>query len=222
MNQKTEVETLNWMKEHGRDLVNSGLLNNSIPLPFNQIEIHTDLEDGGENKTKIVLIGETFKEWTLKLFCNDIIQFSLQVIDLQFITNDLEQWCKYNLKIKSYVEHIYTKEESNEICSSCVSAVYNIMAYIMFHKEDVKIEKTVRSHNKNNHKKSTKKKRKVYLERHYKLIGKNKPDNPKKRIFGKESWTVRGHMRRYKSGKVVFVKPHVKGSGIKKDIEYVL
>ncbi len=38
-----------------------------------------------------------------------------------------------------------------------------------------------------------------------------------KRAYTKhiESWTVRGHIRRYKSGKTVYIKPYVKGKGKK-------
>lgn len=35
-----------------------------------------------------------------------------------------------------------------------------------------------------------------------------------------ESWTVRGHVRRYKSGKVVYIKPYNKGKGKKKPKTY--
>ena len=35
-----------------------------------------------------------------------------------------------------------------------------------------------------------------------------------------EMWGVRGHYRHYQSGKVVFVKPHVKGKGAMKDTNY--
>lgn len=35
-----------------------------------------------------------------------------------------------------------------------------------------------------------------------------------------EAWGVRGHWRHYKSGKVVFIKPHTKGSGRVKDTVY--
>ena len=35
-----------------------------------------------------------------------------------------------------------------------------------------------------------------------------------------EAWSVRGHYRRYKSGKVVYIKPHIKGNGAIKETKY--
>ena len=35
-----------------------------------------------------------------------------------------------------------------------------------------------------------------------------------------EAWEVRGHYRHYKSGKVVFVRPHIRGAGAVKDKQY--
>ena len=35
-----------------------------------------------------------------------------------------------------------------------------------------------------------------------------------------EAWEVRGHYRHYRSGKVVFVRPHVRGAGAVKDKQY--
>lgn len=37
-----------------------------------------------------------------------------------------------------------------------------------------------------------------------------------------EAWGVRGHYRKYKNGKVVFIQPYVKGKGKRKDTEYQL
>lgn len=37
-----------------------------------------------------------------------------------------------------------------------------------------------------------------------------------------ESWSVRGHQRKLKSGKVIHVKPYIKGKGTKIEKEYVL
>lgn len=37
-----------------------------------------------------------------------------------------------------------------------------------------------------------------------------------------EAWGVRGHYRHYKNGKVVYIKPHIKGSGIIKNTEYII
>lgn len=37
-----------------------------------------------------------------------------------------------------------------------------------------------------------------------------------------EAWGVRGHYRHYKNGKVVYIKPHIKGSGRIKNTEYII
>ena len=47
-------------------------------------------------------------------------------------------------------------------------------------------------------------------------------ENPRSFSRHCEAWGVRGHYRHYKNGKVIFIKPYVKGSGRLKDSLYEL
>lgn len=48
------------------------------------------------------------------------------------------------------------------------------------------------------------------------------PHEPRRYARHAESWAVRGHYRHLRSGKVVYVRPHVKGGGRLKDTRYKL
>lgn len=49
-------------------------------------------------------------------------------------------------------------------------------------------------------------------------------ENAEERTFIRrcEAWMVRGHYRHYKSGKVVFIRSHIKGKGRLKDTRYII
>lgn len=75
--------------------------------------------------------------------------------------------------------------------------------------EEVLVEKAAKRHTKN--KGSRKGRRVVRYFKCYSITGKRAPEAKEKHKILCPAWSVRGHMRHYKSGKVVFINPYIKG-----------
>lgn len=219
----------NWVDENKGVLIEGGLLNKNTPLPFNKIALillfsneNIELKIEGETLDKILItmLNSTGK----KMFTCTVYEFitaSDPKLGIDF---------GYQIGINFLQKFIANDNELNDVFEESIRQttrmVYEIMIYIMFHKEDVQFEKAVKKHDIHKPKKSNKqKKRKIYLERHYKLVGmdnSNRVNSSKKRKYSTESWSVRGHVRRCKNGKVIFVKPYIKGKGNQVSKEYKL
>ena len=74
-------------------------------------------------------------------------------------------------------------------------------------------EKTVKIGNSNNKKRNKKRKTKTKHYKFYTIANKDeiKRKLSSKRVITCNLWEVGGHYRRYKSGKVVYIKPYKKG-----------
>lgn len=77
------------------------------------------------------------------------------------------------------------------------------------HQDEVSVEKVSKSHLRKT--KSGKRKRVVRHFKCYSITGKRTPETKEKHEILCPAWSVRGHMRHYKSGKVVFINPYIKG-----------
>lgn len=131
-------------------------------------------------------------------------------------------------RVTGTVIHIYNKlftndKETEEYTKTTISLHASIMAYIEYFsdkKEYVNVKTIQRNakilnDNYKKNKKNLKKKHQVKIttKKVYSLnIDKNTVKRDKRRYEIKmNGWTVRGHWRRLKSGKKVWIKPYVKG-----------
>lgn len=216
-----------WVGENKSLLIEGCYLNKSTPLPFNEIMIVVGYT---VETVELIVSGESFDNFTITMLnSSGKKMFTCTIFD--FVTaydESLGFDFGYQMGINVIDQSIKSVFNDNGIADESLRnttmMICEIMIYIMFHKEEVTLEKTVKSHDKHKPKKSQKnKKRKVYLERHYKLIGaKHTNSSENKRKYMAESWAVRGHMRKCKNGKITFVKPYVKGKGRKVDKDYKL
>lgn len=76
--------------------------------------------------------------------------------------------------------------------------------------ELIDVEKRVKSHKKKG-KKGRASRRVVREYKCYKIVGERRNQIKEKHKILCPAWSVRGHIRHYKSGKVVFINPYIKG-----------
>lgn len=109
--------------------------------------------------------------------------------------------------------------------SSCMAYLENFKSEVIIRTESIRMSNTQRKraewHNRsiNNQNKIIKLKKTVYsIPNGARYIN---PDKlPRKRHT--ESWSVRGHQRKTKTGKTVWVKPYIKGNGVRQPKIYKL
>ena len=120
---------------------------------------------------------------------------------------------------KLYKDMNQTFEETDLIADS-VSLVLSCMAYMEYYKENVSQTKEyVKKDPQNSHKKKRKDQRRNRVVRltskyTFKSVVTHKSEH---RVYEHhvERWSVRGHQRHLKNGKVIWVRPHEKGHGKK-------
>lgn len=85
--------------------------------------------------------------------------------------------------------------------------------------ETIEHEQVKAKISKKQKKNNSRKSKKIIIKNRYKI----KSFATKKVVnWKKESWGVRGHYRKLKSGKVIFIKEHIKGTGKKGKKEYLI
>ena len=154
----------------------------------------------------------------------------IHIVDVQY--NLTKMYKSQSLEYKVLKDSVKDDETIYTIVATFIS-IFAHLTELINNREIIikKIEpkkETDRSKNKknknnaNNRKLNTASKRTINLladnVRYVTITSKeNIDDKIVKRKYNRqvESWTVRGHIRRYKSGKVVYIKPHIKGSGKK-------
>lgn len=110
---------------------------------------------------------------------------------------------------------------NDEVIKDTVTVYFTVMAYIYHFKPEIEVRE-FRKHNGGKTRRISRSSHTVTLKRTVYIM----PDHikatrrPPQRYT--ESWAVRGHPRRLKSGKVVPVKPYTKGNGKIADKEYRL
>lgn len=115
----------------------------------------------------------------------------------------------------------------DDTIGKCVRKFRALMLFAAYYREEVIRSKTVERKNVGTGKKGKRSNRRPLTVRKYTISSEmlSELPAPKKEWHGyRESFGVRGHYRRYKSGKVVWVRPYVK-KGVadkKSDREYVL
>lgn len=120
----------------------------------------------------------------------------------------------YNTE-EDVLTHLYSNPEADdtEAEKGIFLVSYSIFLFankIMLEQEDeVSVEKVVKNHSRKT--KSGKRKSVVRHFKCYSIKGKNRPEAREKHKILCPAWSVRGHMRHYKSGKVVFINPYIKG-----------
>ena len=116
---------------------------------------------------------------------------------------------------KDILVHISSNPESDdpEAEKSIFLVTYSIFMFankiMLEHKGEVLVEKVAKSHSR-----KTRLGKRKNIVRHFKcysITGKNKPESKEKHKILCPAWSVRGHTRHYKSGKVVFINPYIKG-----------
>lgn len=119
----------------------------------------------------------------------------------------------------------YTVEQDRDFDQSIIGLHGCMMAYMEYYddkKEYVEVGET-RVRRSNKAKKGKKTKQPVYIRRKvYKVKVDEQAVIRDKARYERhmEKWSVRGHWRTTKTGKKVWVKPHVKGEGTKEGKEY--
>lgn len=106
--------------------------------------------------------------------------------------------------------------EMADVFKECVAAILAIATYVIFREKDFKVVQTkeVKTIKKGGVIQKAKGKNRFVKINTYELIGEVSTKSEKTRIkkmITCEAWGVRGHYRRYKNGKVVYIKPYVKG-----------
>jgi hypothetical protein len=224
-----------WVGSNKSLLIEGGFLHGDVPLPLNDFKL-TIIYENVDVDLWVSVKGTTFKDIVIKLLDDKGSALSTYIIS-DFITKEVEEGIfNFGFQLDDSVLRtphylLSTEEKKAEIVSagqqSC-SLIIEIMIYLMFHKQELVLEKKVVNSGGKKSKKKSKSKRsnkKTYLEHHYRLegyeVGKRGSSG---REFTRhtESWTVRGHLRKLPNGKVVYIKPYVKGTGKKKDKDYVL
>lgn len=111
--------------------------------------------------------------------------------------------------------HLYSNPESDDpegekdFFVACYSIFLFANKIMLEHEDEVSVEKVVKSHSRKT--KSGKRKSVVRHFKCYSIKGKNRPETREEHKILCPAWSVRGHMRHYKSGKVVFINPYIKG-----------
>lgn len=139
-------------------------------------------------------------------------------------------------EIQIEVFHVGDKYEEETIMENVTSTLANFAAYMLFvdwinkNSEYItKERKKIQVGHPTKKKKNKSKKKNKAIINNLKTVYKLKTDDKIRESFEEKikkynerviSWTVRGHFRRYKNGKVVWVKPHKKGKGELKEKEY--
>jgi len=185
------LRLMDW-KDENKDLVRQGVFalpTAKIMLPNGNSIIYEHLKGGSTN---------------INLMQND--RFPVHVI-VWTPVNSPEGHGKADILMSAY-----PKEAQANLTTDITTAVYSLMAYMIHYEHDTKrMSKTPRG---------GKKKKKSHRSRHKVKIGRYKytthfpvEEKEDKRDYNRqaESWQVRGHFRRYKSGKEVWIQPQVRG-----------
>lgn len=228
---------LDWTNKNRSLLIEGGFITKNTILPLESFFLILEApKDKGNNKY-IKVKGKTFDYIDIGLYDyldgNESVQFTVKDFDTVQDNNKVFHY-EYNIALDGYVDwneklQEMSEEEINEklkeLCVYCSRAVYVVLVYLLFHKQELELEKkTVQQRSGTKKKKGgkSKKKGKVYIDHHYKLNG-LAPRNKNSTFTRKtESWIVRGHPRKYKDGRIIFIKPFVKGTGKREDTHYQL
>ena len=165
---------------------------------------------------------------------NDFYQFDFEANDTDDGKLDLaiHNIKTSNQKTKDWLfetNNMMRDSETNEYTyqnwHTCVLFYTIIQNYIVYHGIDelFDVEEKVAKQHEHQHKKGKNKKPAVRLYRCYKLKKdwESAPRLKKPIKYTCAAWGVRGHLRHYKSGKVGYVRPYVKGKDRDKTDSYV-
>lgn len=165
-----------------------------------------------------IFLDEVFTKYVVSIDDKPCAEILTERIGGYYRVED-EKFFDYFYKIMGAANSVVGSNEFNKkdfVMDTCTTVI-SCMAYMEHYKEFVEA-KTVVS-NKSPSGNAHKKKRKDMRRAAIKLVNKvymfsNVKENSEKKIFVRHAlhWGVRGHQRRLKSGKVVWVKPYEKGS----------
>lgn len=194
----------------------------AVELPFSEGEIEfveelirLNFRDMGDGVVYFEMYMHTesrdwFKvvEWRTDLRSNDIIELH--------IAGDGETKMKMSMILMM-----------DDTVGKCVRKFRALMLFSAYYREEVKRTRTVSRVSAGGSSRSKRSGQRKLTIRRYEIGGEmlSELPAPKKEWYGyRESFGVRGHYRRYKSGKVVWVRPYTKKGVADKcgDREYVL
>lgn len=123
--------------------------------------------------------------------------------------------------------HIFPQKEKSMKTGAVFMGIFAKTLYLMKYGEELfeAEEKTVKV-NSNKKKGKNKNKKSVFKTKHYKCYKIINCEEIKRKLSKKHKitcnlWEVGGHLRRYKNGKVVYIRPYKKGKDRDKDIVVV-
>jgi hypothetical protein len=193
-------------------------------IPFDEILIIINNFEINKNIGEIYLHVQS-KDNVIRFMYYDA-EFKVKLIDFGFDTETYEfnpeadevgySWLNYSISNASEMKLSY--EEIKKTTDMLFLMATDIFMFVTFNKEIIKSEKVTKvKSKKKKHKKKSKNnaKREVQITSTVYTFDFNKFDTIKREIERHiESWNVRGHWRYIKkTGKRVWVKPHVKGEG---------
>jgi len=215
----TFEKIIDWGIQNFDNIIEQNSFNGNMELMFKELKLVVQATE--EINLEFIISGNVFND--MKIITGTNANNKSDIIQLYSIEPTIRNGKKdflFNFILNGVdSKNLLFAEGTHSILQS----IMHLYTYILFHENVVELEKTVKLYDKHKPKK-TQKKRKVYLEKQYKLkyIESEKLYSPKTRNITAESWNVRGHFRTLKSGKKVFVKPYVKGKGRKIEKEYIL
>lgn len=158
---------------------------------------------------------EESKDYSIVCFVMFKIKNNIENIAMLNIkTNNKDGKCStFISRLSDYDKH-YTKEQKDAFAQDCIGCFFAINAYFFHYRQDLSDipVKEVKKHaaTSKNGKKYQKNIR--YLTIKYRLKGQIRKNRiPKAKQWHVDCWQVTGHIRHYKSGKSIFIKPYYKG-----------
>lgn len=195
------VEIEKWTKKN-LDLI-AEYKENFRPLVFNEIVIEIGTKEKKVATPVTIYINHTDTDLEIKSYIDEGFAYSARIRNS-------------DLKVEEFNTSIIPEDGRKLAFNMMMLQLFQyegIMSYIFHFKKDMVQKTVVNTVSKKKGKKASKRKSTVKLTRKVYTINSEISTRkvPKQRQWKGVSWTVRGHLRHYKSGKVVYIKPYIKG-----------
>lgn len=209
-----------------------------VLFPFLEEGVFVLKEISSINKKKIdayLYFKYNEGEYEINLFLKNEKEY-VPICGYTFKENSVYSLFKEEEEIKIDIFYADKNTQEETIMDNITSTLTNFAAYMLFvdwvNKNPIYIlkeKKTIQFGHTTKKKTNKNKKKNKAVIHNKKTIYKLKYDETINEQFDEKikkynerviSWTVRGHFRRYKNGKVIWIKPHTKGKGELKEKNY--